>query len=266
MDDEDLADAKDEQVNEVSQDPSMQQQKQLGSAESAGEDKLINTIRGAQDRAGHALLKKMGWREGQGAGPRLSAQARQRMAVDLGLGRGEEHDWTATAAPGQTFAPLDRPLVHFQAKDNQYGLGYTAAMRLDEDLGRNGRGSSDHAKLRTQEGNTSMPVGGAFGISALEDADDDDYSVYEGASSSKAGQRSSKLSRMMEEDEDQPRMTPRQPTKQRHAPELPKTPGSSQTYLDNTPILPGFSMSRAAPTPDSWSVLPCCHHSQATAN
>lgn len=214
MDEEDLADAKEAEMHKLAQEahqgPSSsatagpsQHSGSSGAAAGESEDKLVRTIQQSKDRTGAALLKKMGWREGQGVGPRLSAQARSRMARELKL---PQEDWSATAAPGQTFAPLDRPLVHFQHKENAYGLGFERGATLHQHQQQQPSSSS------ITEGGRAMPVGGAFGISALEDADEDDLSVYDAqrpeqaAGSSAKGKASSqsKLARMVQDDQREP--------------------------------------------------------------
>jgi G patch domain-containing protein 1 len=139
------------------------------------ESKLLNMIRPGALKIGEQLLTKMGWKPGQGVGPRLSMKARQRQARELGLVLDEDEDDAMEGeAAKHLYAPLDRPLAIYPVKENATGLGY----------------SKQHASLQAaqahasssksvREGATKMPMGGAFGISALEDADDDDLSVYD---------------------------------------------------------------------------------------
>lgn len=205
MDEEDLADAKEEEMRKLAKEAAGPQQgpssKPIESSES--EDRLVNTIRQSKDRTGSALLKKMGWRDGQGVGPRLSAQARSRMARELKL---PQEDWSNTAAPGQTFAPLDRPLVYFQPKENAHGLGFERGQTLRQSVNSQQQqqqqpsSSSQGHGTSIIEGGRAMPIGGAFGISALEDADEDDMSVYESQLGGSDFKAKSKLARLVQDD------------------------------------------------------------------
>ena len=88
------------------------------------------------------LLMKMGWRPGQGIGPRLTwhqkklqdAQAKSIRILtlaDLKLEPDEEDE----EAQKHTYPRLDTPLTVFPRKDNAHGLGYTPSLSLSDSLG-----------------------------------------------------------------------------------------------------------------------------------
>lgn len=84
---------------------------------------LMGLLKTGGETMGVKLLKKMGWREGQGIGPKVRRKA------DLG-------DSTAPGGdgPDQThlFAPGNPPMVAFIRKTDHKGLGYEGEARLEE--------------------------------------------------------------------------------------------------------------------------------------
>lgn len=89
------------------------------------------------DSAGARILKKMGWRLGQGIGPRVSL--RQRKLQDAQALRGTEDIITIPEddeeASKHTYAPRDTRILLVDRKDNSHGLGYQPGMGLNESLG-----------------------------------------------------------------------------------------------------------------------------------
>lgn len=88
------------------------------------------------------LLMKMGWRPGQGIGPRLTwrqkklqdAQARSTRILtldDLNLDPNDEDE----EAQKHVYPRPDTPLTIVPRKDNAHGLGYTPGLSLDDALG-----------------------------------------------------------------------------------------------------------------------------------
>jgi hypothetical protein len=128
-----------------------------------------------------SLLRLLGWREGQGIGPRMkrrtpakttshshanaaamTAERQHSMDVDATGVNGDDEDEEATVADapeGVTFAPRDVSMATFSAKDNVFGLGYRGLNARDFQL--------DTAPQR-------KGVAG-FGVGALEDDDADIY-------------------------------------------------------------------------------------------
>ena len=88
------------------------------------------------------ILMKMGWRHGQGIGPRLTwqqkklqdAQAKSTRILtldDLKLDPNEEDE----EAQKHTYPRLDTPLTVVPRKDNAHGLGYNPGLSLNDALG-----------------------------------------------------------------------------------------------------------------------------------
>jgi G patch domain-containing protein 1 len=90
-----------------------------------------------QDSAGARILKKMGWRMGQGIGTRITYE--QKRAQDLQYeGRLEEGDDEDDEAKKHLYPRRDTPLLTVARKDNSHGLGYSPGMGLNESLGAQG--------------------------------------------------------------------------------------------------------------------------------
>ncbi|XP_041805894.1 G patch domain-containing protein 1 isoform X2 [Chelmon rostratus] len=162
-----------------------------------GDTLLEELISPARLSIGVELLRRMGWKEGQGVGPRVKRKARRQQA-DGGSRvyscalppAGSEHsedDDEEFAPENVTFAPKDVTPVDFNPKVGVQGLGYRG---LDPGLALLGRGAPEHIDLfdprsetrsrlfgDTRGGSRRGGVAGqAFGIGALED--DDDEEVY----------------------------------------------------------------------------------------
>jgi G patch domain-containing protein 1 len=93
-----------------------------------------------KDSAGARILMKMGWRLGQGIGPRVTL--RQRKMQDLQASSGQNLTGYDIDIPDDdeeankhTYAPRDTPILLVERKDNYHGLGYRPGMGLNESLG-----------------------------------------------------------------------------------------------------------------------------------
>ncbi|KAM9366274.1 G patch domain-containing protein 1 [Symphorus nematophorus] len=173
-----------------------------------GDVLLEELISPARSSIGVELLRSMGWRDGQGVGPRVKRRARRQTKTDGATGvygctlppAGSENsqgdgddddddDEDEEFAPDNvTFAPKDVTPVDFTPKVGVQGLGYRG---LDPGLALLGRGAPEHIELfrpgsefssqlfgDTRGGSRQGGVAGqAFGIGALEE-DDDDEDVY----------------------------------------------------------------------------------------
>ncbi|ESO90331.1 hypothetical protein LOTGIDRAFT_218024, partial [Lottia gigantea] len=82
---------------------------------------------------GIKLLRKMGWKEGQGVGPRLSRKMKKKKkALEKQYGCAMKPDSSSDESNSDneeylkniTFAPKDMNPVSFVAKDNIHGIGY----------------------------------------------------------------------------------------------------------------------------------------------
>jgi G patch domain-containing protein 1 len=82
----------------------------------------------------------MGWRIGQGIGPRVTWK--QRKLQDLQATAGSKITVNEISvseddaeASKHTYAPRDTPILIVDRKDNSHGLGYRPGMSLNESLG-----------------------------------------------------------------------------------------------------------------------------------
>nr|XP_020458272.1 G patch domain-containing protein 1 isoform X2 [Monopterus albus] len=161
-----------------------------------GDTLLEELIAPARLSIGVELLRKMGWKDGQGVGPRVKRKACRRRSdggakvyscVLPPTGSEDSEDEEEEFAPENvTFAPKDVTPVDFSPRLGVQGLGYRG---LDPGLALLGRGQPEHIDLfrpqsetrgrlfgDTQGGARRGGVAGqAFGVGALEDDDEDVY-------------------------------------------------------------------------------------------
>jgi G patch domain-containing protein 1 len=80
----------------------------------------------AKSSIGHSILQKLGWRAGQGIGPRVTLRKLRIQEGKLGRVRaGLETDVDDSAeASKHMYAPRDTRLLVYDAKDDKEGLGY----------------------------------------------------------------------------------------------------------------------------------------------
>lgn len=92
---------------------------------------------------GAKLLKKMGWKMGQGIGPRINYQQRKFQDEQSGhLPPPEDPEATK-----HTYAPRDTKLKSFAAKENFHGIGYLPGKTLEESLSNQGGGKGSGPTL-----------------------------------------------------------------------------------------------------------------------
>uniref|UniRef100_A0A8C2AL22 G patch domain containing 1 n=1 Tax=Cyprinus carpio TaxID=7962 RepID=A0A8C2AL22_CYPCA len=157
---------------------------------------LEELIAPARSSIGVELLRKMGWKDGQGVGPRLKRRQRKQNtdAVKvhgcalLPSGSEESEDEDDEFAPENvTFAPKDVVPVDFTPKVDSHGLGYRGLNPLQA-LG--GGSESAHINLFTLQSDRTSSLfgdrntgqkrrggiaGQAFGVGAMENEDADIY-------------------------------------------------------------------------------------------
>src|ERR1700733_5976840 len=85
-----------------------------------------------QNAVGALILKKMGWRIGQGIGPRLKGRQRHVQDIQLSTGQGlrsgsDNNIPDDDEARKHTYAPRDTPILLVGRKNNSHGLGYDPA-------------------------------------------------------------------------------------------------------------------------------------------
>ncbi|KAF9224178.1 DUF1604-domain-containing protein [Gyrodon lividus] len=90
------------------------------------------TFPAPKDSAGARILKKMGWKLGQGIGPRVTWRQRE---IQYGRDPGRTSPDVDEEAKRHTYAPRDTPLITAARKDDFHGLGYNKALGLHASLG-----------------------------------------------------------------------------------------------------------------------------------
>ncbi|XP_051946776.1 G patch domain-containing protein 1 isoform X2 [Xyrauchen texanus] len=155
---------------------------------------LEELIAPARSSIGVQLLRKMGWKDGQGVGPRLKRKAckqnteRVYECVLPPKGSEESEDDDDEFAPENvTFAPKDVIPVDFTPKVDSHGLGYRG---LDPFQALSGGSETGHINLftlhsdrttslfgdkKSKQQRRSGIAGQAFGVGAMEEEDDDIY-------------------------------------------------------------------------------------------
>ncbi|KII86063.1 hypothetical protein PLICRDRAFT_56526 [Plicaturopsis crispa FD-325 SS-3] len=245
MDEEDLADLKDSQklVDET------EEMDILGGTQAevrrrGGDDPEQDSVAVAlessmlpapKDSVGARILKKMGWRLGQGIGPRMTW--RQRRKQDLQASTGNALDLAPEddeEANKHTYAPRDTAVLLVDRKDNSHGLGYRPGMGLHESVG--------------TKGPAGPRLAAGFGLGALNDADDDDVDIYDGGAVS----RNRMAYDAADRDDDERIVIGRGAQVQQQ----PRSTSASQTFHDGRPVLSGFILSEKPVAEDRWFPLP----------
>ncbi|CAG8774339.1 25416_t:CDS:10, partial [Dentiscutata erythropus] len=132
-------------------------------------DKLIDDlVLPSKEPVGMRLLKSMGWREGQGIGPRVKRKKRDYDDVD-----NEENEDQIFST---LFAPKNTSIVSFEQKANNYGLGYNPFENAPEFVFQSATSKGD-GYLRKDKPKSSFPIRGTsmtdFNTSLIDDDDDD---------------------------------------------------------------------------------------------
>ncbi|KAJ3850676.1 hypothetical protein EV368DRAFT_84315 [Lentinula lateritia] len=253
MDEEDIQDIRDSRkIVDTTDEMDLTSGTQMESQDDADVDPLTIALQSAmlppsKDSVGARILKKMGWRVGQGIGPRISLK--QRRLQDLQASTGSNFsvntsevvpDEDAEEASKHTYAPRDTPVLVVERKDNSHGLGYRPDMSLNDSLGVKGNGGSS----------TGPNISSGFGLGALNDADEDDLDVYDGRSANVRNRLAYDASDDPERDRT---FLGGSKSKLRSAPApIPPT----GTFRDGTLVLPGFISSGKPVMEDRWYPLP----------
>ncbi|KAJ3593782.1 hypothetical protein NHX12_006116 [Muraenolepis orangiensis] len=166
-----------------------------------GDTLLEELIAPARLSIGMELLKRMGWKEGQGVGPRVKRKAARQKTDSVGKvygcaapragseeSEGDDDEEEEFAPQNVTFAPKDVSPIDFNPKVDVHGLGYRG---LDPGRALRGGAGAEHINLFSMDSDRTTSLfggkgpqkkhrggvaGQAFGVGALED--DDDEEVY----------------------------------------------------------------------------------------
>lgn len=158
----------------------------LGSTagEQTQDDTFMDILKTSGETMGVKLLKKMGWREGQGVGPKVRRKARLDEDQEPGGGLDQQT---------HLFAPENSSMISFTRKSDRKGLGFEGEERLSE--GRNVAGTSNPAKLDSNDEEENTAFGalknerkskmkklerkGGIGMGILNDNGSDDEDPYQ---------------------------------------------------------------------------------------
>lgn len=179
MDEEDVAEAEESRKLQTSD--------SFAGLGSTAEDRLQNepmmdVFKTTGDTMGVKLLRKMGWRDGQGVGPRVRRKARLDEEDDPGGGEGQET---------HLFAPENSQMISFVRKNDRKGLGFEGEGRLT-DVQNDGKDSNSSAGLLRLESERDLTIGtknaklkkkkvpprSGFGVGILNDNGSDDEDPY----------------------------------------------------------------------------------------
>ena len=135
---------------------------------------LMDIFRVTGDTVGVKLLKKMGWREGQGIGPKVRRVAK----ADNG---------EAVSGEMHLFAPDDPQMISFNRKTDWKGIDYSGEARLpssQEQVSHPHSAKSDDEKTGTKDellknSAANKNKTGGFGVGVLNDTGSDDEDPYE---------------------------------------------------------------------------------------
>lgn len=179
MDEEDVAEAEESRKLQTSD--------SFAGLGSTAEDRLQNepmmdVFKTTGDTMGVKLLRKMGWRDGQGVGPRVRRKARLDEVDDPGGGESQET---------HLFAPENSQMISFVRKNDRKGLGFEGEGRL-ADVQNDGTHSISSAGLLRLESERDLTIGtknaklkkkkvpprSGFGVGVLNDNGSDDEDPY----------------------------------------------------------------------------------------
>ncbi|TEB36535.1 DUF1604-domain-containing protein [Coprinellus micaceus] len=200
----------------------------------------LQTSGRGQDTPGARILKKMGWRPGQGVGPRVSLKERKRQDAQAfdpytgvkSLGNTLDVASDDEEANKHTYPRRDTPILNISNQNKRYGLGFRPDISLNEQLGVNSEG---------KPGGPNISAG--FGLGALNDADEDDIDIYESASGMK---NRVAFDRLYHDDDT---MTIGKPSASK-VPTVVKT--STQAFYNGQLVLTGFILSDQPVQEDKW--------------
>ncbi|KAK8085029.1 hypothetical protein PG997_006300 [Apiospora hydei] len=147
---------------------------------------FADLFRSSGETMGIKLLKRMGWKEGQGIGPKIRRKAR----LDVGANGNGAARVDDGATETYLFAPENVRMIAFVKKLDRKGLGYageaklapmaTAGTRKGPSAGSSDEEDEDGPLIRPRIGKKkAKPSRGGIGIGILNDTGSDDEDPYE---------------------------------------------------------------------------------------
>ena len=181
MDEEDLVDAAEAQKLQTSDAFAGLGSSGQGGVNGGG---LMGLLRAAGDTKGLHLLRCMGWKTGQGIGPKVRRNAR----LDIGTTQSNTDKNTEIAT--HLFAPDDEKMIQFVRKIDRKGLGYQGGAKLrgfkddsdqgnEEDGDNAEEGETISESLFKNKTRSDKRDKGGIGVGILNDVDDDEEDPYD---------------------------------------------------------------------------------------
>lgn len=121
----------------------------------------------SKDPIGVKLLRRMGWKPGQGVGARISAAKRRKLVMG-----GSESESEDELDENISFAPRDSTIIVFAQKRDTFGLGFDPYRNVP-DISVIKR-SREEKSMASSTGKDADYNKAGFGIGVLDDDDDDD--------------------------------------------------------------------------------------------
>ncbi|OAV99954.1 hypothetical protein PTTG_01435 [Puccinia triticina 1-1 BBBD Race 1] len=206
---------------------------------------LSDLVQPSNARAGQKIMRKMGWRDGQGIGPRITHERRLLLASKLGVDLNSQLDLEDDPERKKhLYAPIDRPLTPMLPWPGTSGLGHTKPTSSHY-LG-DPSSSSIKPHTNAQNQGPQIPKGSSFGLGALNDTEDDDHDVYAPAFDQVTSDpRARRLLNLSEDNTNSHKPPDHRST---HTANRSSSPGK-RSFQDNTPLPKGFRLSNT-PTKD----------------
>ncbi|CAL1290081.1 unnamed protein product [Larinioides sclopetarius] len=142
-----------------------------------GEAPLKDIVRPVRESIGIKILRKLGWKPGQGIGPRIKKSASVKIYGCCPFPESAELEEDDPYAQSFTFAPDDTEAGIYKPKDNVFGLGYSGLSKESVLSARIDTFTPTTTKSWLKKDKKKLTISGqAFGVGTFEDDDEDIYS------------------------------------------------------------------------------------------